>query len=99
MPIDWDAAGDFAGTLDGLEAVTLWHTAASTTTSLPAAWRRTQVEADGALEAEWQFELPTGAAAPLVGDVVTDGAAVEWTLTRIERLRAQTRWRCIGRVV
>ncbi|QDU86941.1 hypothetical protein Pla175_02950 [Pirellulimonas nuda] len=98
MPIDWDAAGDFSGVADGLESATLEHHVDSSTTGLPSAWRRTQVEEDER-EAEWQFELPSGAAAPVVDDVVIDSAAVRWTLVRVERLRAESRWRCLGRVV
>jgi hypothetical protein len=105
MPITWNAAGDFADVVDGLEPVTLRRAGTLVEVPIAAALRfsqmKTAAEAGSGFtfqtDCVWQFEWEDAESPPLVGDDILDADDHEWTILQVERLRAQTRWRCLTR--
>ena len=105
MPIAWNAADDFAQVLDGLEGVTLRRAGTLEELPIAAAWRYSQIQTAAPsgsgftfqTDCVWQFEWEDIESPPLVGDDILDATGHEWTILQVERLRAQTRWRCLTR--
>lgn len=105
MPITWNAADDFSDALDGLEPVTLRRAGTLDEVPIAAAWRFSQVQTAAEAgsgftfqtDCVWQFEWDDAEDPPLVGDDILGGEGHEWTILEVERLRAETRWRCVTR--
>lgn len=106
MPIDWDAAGDFELVVDTLEGVVLKRRCGGHDVAVDA-WRFSELAgAPDALgggvsvrESVWQLAVGAGEAAPEPGDRLIDSGGLCWVVTRAERLRGETRWRCDARRV
>lgn len=106
MPLDWDASSDFPTVVDTLEPITL-KDRACTSESTPLAWRFFEqanpiAGSDGAVvavETTWQVPATEGAVAPSVGGRVISVDGKCSVITRVDRLRAATRWRCVARRV
>ena len=90
MPIAWDAAGDFAQVVDGLEPVTLRRAGTLEEVPIAAAWRFSQVQTDAEAgsgftfqtDCEWQFPWNEAVAPPRVGDDILDDDGHEWTISK-----------------
>lgn len=105
MSLEFTTAGDFSEVVDGQEGVTLRRAGGWSELELPAALRsfakHTEAEPSAgdvvAGDLTWEFELPEGEAAPVVGDEIVDGEACCWRLLEVKRLRLGTRYRCQAR--
>jgi head-tail adaptor len=107
MPSDFDPSTDFPDVVDQLEAVTVRDVSASTNTPVASALRRavTTREAEASegkyTESDVVWHLPASllASPPAVGDTITDASANVWTILEVQQAAADSRWRCVARVV
>ncbi|TWT46489.1 hypothetical protein [Botrimarina hoheduenensis] len=102
---DWNAEEDFTRVLDALEPVRVVREGCDQVIDYPRAWRFVESEApigeraDAVLRSDAIWHLPAiaGEREPMVGDRLIDGAGACWTLRRVKRLRAATRFVCEAR--
>lgn len=105
MSLQLDASDDFSPGVDQLESVTLRRRNSGEVVAISTALRRHAVtrEAEpsgGAArqaDAVWHLQLPTGEAAPELGDVVIDVRDQRWTIQQTEELPLLGRWKCAAR--
>lgn len=104
MTLNWDASGDFEEVLDTLEEVRVFRAGCDAQVTYPKAWRFVESaepanDADVVVRRDAVWHLPAGGNQrdPAVGDRLIDAAGDCWTLSRVERLRAATRFRCESR--
>jgi head-tail adaptor len=104
-PLTFNAAGDLAQVVDGLEGVTLVRPGQSATVEIEHALRRLLTVQEAAQsqgqylrsDARWylpQVECPVG---PAVGDVIVDRQGNRWTVLAVVARSLIERWECVGR--
>ena len=110
MSIDWNTEGDFGSVIDGTSALVLRRRGSASEVAIPNALRRSVVRQEAApsngnviaSDAVWEFEMPTVALLPSVGDILLEDPPTEpnrdcWTILTVEPLRNDTRTRCSAR--
>jgi hypothetical protein len=105
MAIALNTQQDFATILDGAEPVTVRRWNSPETISVTAAWRYAskmdEVEIGSGDYARhdviWQLPWDPSDEGPRLGDLVIDAAGECWTIITVERLRLDTRYKCLAR--
>jgi len=102
MVPDINAETDFAQLVDGLESIELLRRSKAETVAISAARRQEAISreanpSDGLVQQAdvvWHFQMPTGASAPKIGEVLLDGSAGRWTILERQEFSLLGRWRC-----
>ena len=105
MTLAADIANDMA-TFDGIETVSLYDKSGDTTdatvTGLRRALSHREVQLGGSVginptDTVWHLQANTTDIVPDVGDTITDGDAVVYTILSVESATLRTRWRLVTR--
>jgi len=105
MVSDINAEGDFTQLVAGLESVELRRRGSSEKVAISLARRLDSITteanpSDGSAQqadAIWHLQMPSGEAAPKIGDVVVDGLSRRWTILETQEFSLLGRWRCTTR--
>ena len=105
MTINFDPSQDLANAVDGTESVALRRRGSQELLTVTTALRRdhsvAEAEPSGGFaqqaDAEWFLQLPEGAEAPDLGDVVIDQQRNHWTILTVDHQSLLRRWRCSTR--
>ena len=105
MSLAFDPSDDFLDVVDRLQPVTLTHPGSSSSTAVGGSLRTEVTTAEarasqGAYtESDTVWHLPASeVGSPLaLGDVIVDADDARWTVLRVRRTAADSRWRCVCR--
>jgi len=105
MALELNVVQDFATIVDGAESVILRRWNSPATIAVAVAWRylakTDEVEIGGGEYARhdvvWELPWNPSDDGPRLGDLIIDAAGQCWTILTVERLRLDTRYKCLAR--
>jgi len=105
MVLELNVAQDFASIVDGAESVTVRRWNSAETVSVAIAWRylakMDEVEIGSGdyvrYDAIWELPWNPSDDGPRLGDLIIDATGQCWTVLTVERLRLDTRYKCLAR--